>query len=58
MISIDKASIDGIWNRAMPIAWRDLSRDWSCWSMAERAFAVTMVSSAPTLLLIIVYVLA
>ncbi len=56
MISIDKASIDGIRNRTMPSAWRDLSRDWSCWSMVERAFAVTVVSSAPTLLLTIVYV--
>ncbi|HEV2551073.1 MAG TPA: hypothetical protein VGU20_27440 [Stellaceae bacterium] len=54
MTTIAKAPIDGIKVRTIPRAWRDLSRDWNCWSMAERALAVVMVASAPILPLTIV----
>jgi hypothetical protein len=58
MTTIAKAPVDGTRNRTIANAWRDLSRDWNCWSMAERALAVVVVASAPILPLTIVYALA
>lgn len=41
-----------------PSVWRDLSRDWSRWSIAERSLAVLLFGSTPISLLTIAYVLA
>jgi hypothetical protein len=49
MRTIDKRPIDE--QHTVPSVWRDFSRDWNCWSMAERALAMAVVSAAPTLLL-------
>lgn len=45
-------------NHVAPSVWRDLSRDWIRWSIAERSLAVLLFGSTPISLLTIAYVLA
>lgn len=44
-IAIAIASIDAAERHARPGLWRDLSRDWTRWSTAERMMAMTFAAS-------------